>query len=55
VRLAKLDTEVEQGIAARFGIRSIPTLLAFKGGREVARQSGAMDLAGLLRWVEAHV
>jgi thioredoxin 2 len=55
VRLAKLDTEAEQGIAARFGIRSIPTLIAFKGGREVARQSGAMDLAGLLRWVRAHV
>ena len=55
VRLAKLDTEAEQGIAARFGIRSIPTLIAFRGGREVARQSGAMDLAGLLRWVKAHV
>jgi len=52
-RIAKLDTEREPGIAARFGIRSIPTLIAFRNGREVARQSGAMDLAALLRWVRA--
>jgi thioredoxin 2 len=51
VRLAKLDTEAEQAIAARFAIRSIPTLIAFKGGREIARQSGAMDAPTLKRWV----
>jgi thioredoxin 2 len=51
VRLAKLNTEEEQGIAARFGIRSIPTLVAFKNGREIARQSGAMDASSLVRWV----
>ncbi len=50
VRLAKVDTEGEPGLAARFGIRSIPTLVAFKGGKEVARQSGAMDFAGLVSW-----
>jgi thioredoxin 2 len=55
VRLAKLDTETEPGIAARFGIRGIPTLIAFKSGREVARQSGALDLSGLLEWIEASV
>jgi thioredoxin 2 len=55
VRLAKLDTEAEPGIAARFGIRGIPTLIAFKRGRETGRQSGALDLGTLLRWVEAHV
>src|SRR6266480_4417226 len=48
VRLAKLDTEAEPDIAARFGIRSIPTLIAFKNGREVARRSGASNVAGLL-------
>jgi thioredoxin 2 len=52
VRLAKLDTEAEPDIAARFGVRSIPTLIAFKSGREVARQSGAVDLTRLLHWVK---
>ena len=55
VRLAKLNTEVEQDVAARFAIRGIPTLIAFKGGREVARQSGAMGLGSLLGWVKANV
>ena len=55
VRLAKLNTEEEQAIAAQFSIRSIPTLVAFKNGREIARQSGAMDLAALVRWVRAAV
>ena len=55
VRLAKLDTEAEPEIAARFGIRSIPTLIAFKNGREVARRSGASDLPGLLGWIKASV
>jgi thioredoxin 2 len=53
VRLAKLDTEAEPGIAQRFGIRSIPTLVLFGNGREVARQSGALSLPQLLRWVDA--
>jgi thioredoxin 2 len=55
VRLAKLDTEAEPDIAARFGIRGIPTLIAFKNGREVARQSGAVDLPRLLQWVRTNV
>jgi thioredoxin 2 len=55
VRLAKINTEAEPEIAARFGIRSIPTLVAFKNGREVARQSGAMDLSGLLGWIKGNV
>ncbi len=45
----------EPDIAARFGIRGIPTLIAFRNGREVARQSGAMDLPGLLGWIKANV
>ena len=51
VILAKLNTEEERAIAAKYDIRSIPTLVAFKGGREVARQAGAMDAANLIRWV----
>jgi len=51
VRLAKVNTEDEQEIAARFNIRSIPTLALFRGGREIARQAGALDLATLLSWV----
>lgn len=53
VRLAKLDTEAEAPIATRFGIRSIPTLILFRKGLELARQSGAMDLPSLLQWVRA--
>ena len=51
VRVAKLDTEAEQAIAARFGIRSIPTLVLFRGGREIARQAGAMGTTDIVRWV----
>jgi thioredoxin 2 len=50
-RFAKLNTDEAQAIAARYGIRSIPTLMVFKGGREVARQPGAMGAAQLMRWV----
>ncbi|HTP96706.1 MAG TPA: thioredoxin TrxC [Burkholderiales bacterium] len=54
VRLAKVDTEAEPALAARFGIRSIPTLIAFKSGQELARQPGALDLPRILRWVESN-
>ena len=54
-RLAKLDTEAAPEIAGQFGIRSIPTLIVFKGGRETARQAGAMDLNSLVRFIESHV
>lgn len=47
-RFAKLDTEAAQDIAARYGIRSIPTLVAFRGGREIARRSGAMGREQIL-------
>ena len=50
-RLAKLDTEAHPAAATRLGIRSIPTLIVFRGGREIARQSGAMDAASLERWI----
>jgi thioredoxin 2 len=54
VRLAKLNTEAEQGLAGAFGIRSIPTLMLFKSGREVARQPGGMAKADIVRWVRGH-
>ena len=41
MRLVKVDTEAEQGLAARYAIRSIPTLIMLKGGRELARIAGA--------------
>ena len=55
VRLAKINTEDEQQLAARFNIRSIPTLVIFKDGREIARQSGALDLGSLKRWIQPHL
>ncbi len=55
VRLAKVDTESQQQLAARFNIRSIPTLAIFRNGREIARQSGALDDATLRRWVLSHL
>ena len=55
VRLAKVNTEDEQAVAAKYDIRSIPTLIAFRSGREVARQSGAMDASALARWVRSAV
>jgi len=47
----KINTEVEQGLGARFGIRSIPTLMVFKNGKEVERVSGALDETNLNRLV----
>lgn len=49
-RLAKLDTEAATDVASRFGIRSIPTLILFRGGREIARRAGAMGQADIVRW-----
>jgi len=50
-RFAKVNTEEEQQLAGRFGIRSIPTLIAFKGGREIDRVSGALSADQLRQWV----
>jgi len=51
VQFAKVDTDGEPDLARRFQIRSIPTLIVFQGGREVARQPGAMGAEALVRWV----
>ena len=54
MRLAKVNTEAEQMLGAQFGIRSIPTLILFHHGRELARQSGAMGMADIVRWTQSH-
>ena len=54
LRVAKVDTEAEPQLGARFGIRSIPTLALFRGGREIARQPGAMGAADIVRWARSH-
>jgi thioredoxin 2 len=55
MRLAKLNTEEAQELASRYNIRSIPTLALFAGGREIARQAGAMDTSGIVRWARSKV
>ena len=55
VRLGKLDTEAAQASAARYNIRSIPTMILFRGGREIARQSGAMQSAQIVQWVQSQL
>ncbi|MDT8445632.1 MAG: thioredoxin TrxC [bacterium] len=52
LRIAKVDTEKDQILAARFGIRSIPTLALFRRGQELDRISGAMPLAQLKAWLD---
>lgn len=53
LRLLKLDTEAEPEIAAHYGIRSIPTTIIFRQGKEVARRAGAMDRKALKVWLTA--
>ena len=52
LRLAKLDTEAQPQLAQRFNIRSIPTLVMLRQGREIARQSGALNAAQLKQFVD---
>jgi len=51
VRLAKLNTEDESDVGAQLNIRSIPTMVIFKNGKEVARQAGAMSTADIKSWI----
>ncbi len=53
IRVAKVNTEAAQNLAARYQIRSIPTLALFVNGREVARQAGAMGAADIVRWAKS--
>jgi thioredoxin 2 len=52
--VAKVNTDEAQGLAGRYAIRSIPTVALFQGGREIARQSGALPPAALRQWLAAH-
>ena len=54
VLVGKVDTEAVPALGARFNIRSIPTLVLFRGGREIARQSGALPNSALLAWLREH-
>lgn len=53
MRLVKVNTETEAAIGGRYDIRSIPTLILFKGGRELARQAGAMGAEDIVRWASS--
>ncbi len=51
-RFGKVDTEAQQNLAGRFGIRSIPTIIAFKNNKEIDRVSGALSVTQLQDWVK---
>jgi thioredoxin 2 len=55
VRLLKVNTEENQQLGAQLGIRSIPTLALFKGGKEVARQPGAMESVQIVAWTRQNL
>ena len=55
LRLAKVDTQSEPTLAQQFGIRSIPTMVLFVRGQEVARQAGAMGALDIIRWTQANL
>jgi len=52
LQVGKVNTDQNQPLAGQLGIRSIPTLILFRGGKEVARRSGSSDLGSLTRWVD---
>ena len=55
VRLTKVNTEVEQALAGRFNIRSLPTLVIFRNGGEIARQLGVMTAQDIVNWVQSRI
>jgi thioredoxin 2 len=55
VRLLKLNTEAHQQLAGQIGIRSIPTMVLFREGREQDRISGAMDAPSIVQWVRSRL
>lgn len=55
LRLAKVNTEVERNLGAQLNIRSIPTMVLFLNGVEKGRQSGAINSAGIIQWVNSQL
>jgi thioredoxin 2 len=55
MRVIKLNSDDNQQIAGRMGIRGIPSLILYSGGREVARTSGAMPASQIVQWARSHV
>ena len=55
VKIAKLNVDENPGVASKYGIRSIPTLMVFKGGKQVATKTGAGPKSELSRWISASV
>ena len=55
VKIAKLNVDENPAIASKYGIRSIPTLMVFKGGKQVATKTGAGPKSELSRWINAAV
>lgn len=53
VVFAKLQTDKFEQAATPFGIRSLPTMVAFKNGKEIARQSGALRSGQIVQWVQS--
>jgi thioredoxin 2 len=53
LQVGKINTDEQQELAVRFGIRSIPTLVLFRNGKEVARRSGTSDFGSLANWIDA--
>jgi thioredoxin 2 len=53
LQVGKVNTDAQPELAGRFNIRSIPTLILFRDGRELGRQSGAVDATALNRWLDA--
>jgi thioredoxin 2 len=50
--VAKINAEEQPGLGQRFRVNAIPTLVLFKGGREIARQSGAMPAAAIRQFIQ---
>ena len=55
VKIAKLNVDENPGVASKYGIRSIPTLMVFKDGKNVATKTGAGPKSELSRWISASV
>ena len=55
LRLAKVDTDAEPDLAARYRIQAIPTMVLMRGGREIARHSGVMSVGKLRGWLEQNL